>query len=74
MEVFSMVAVIVVAALGAGLARDYMKMRAKTEAEDLSEDQLSELEEMRERIQVLEKIVTDEKYQLRRELDSLEEK
>jgi len=46
----------------------------RARAEDLETDLVnleSETEELRTRIEVLEKIVTDEKYQLRKDFDNL---
>jgi len=72
MSVFTMVAVIVVASLVAGLARQWIKAR-KVLPVDLSpmEDRIAKLESLEERIKVLEAIITDGGYDLKKEIDSL---
>ncbi|MEM6709501.1 MAG: hypothetical protein AAF648_12000 [Pseudomonadota bacterium] len=71
MDVFTMVVIVVTVGCLTGVISDYLKTR-RTEAKNrqsVSDPQLAALEE---RIRVLEKIVTDERYSLRRELDSLD--
>ena len=72
MDVFTMVVIIVAISCGAGAYNNYLKTRKLEAKKAPSDDVLAELDEMRERVQVLEKIVTDEKYQLHRELNDLE--
>ena len=72
MEVFTMVAVIVVAACAAGVAKDYFKSKEARGDEVLNEGVAAELDELRDRIEVLEKIVTDNRYQLEKEINDLE--
>lgn len=73
MEVFTMVVLIVFVACGAGVANNYIKMQSKRDKAGKADDTtLAELADLRARIEVLEKIVTDEKYQLKRDLRSLE--
>jgi 16S rRNA A1518/A1519 N6-dimethyltransferase RsmA/KsgA/DIM1 with predicted DNA glycosylase/AP lyase activity len=73
MDVFTFVIIIVVIGCGTGVITEYLKTKRKTaEAGDADESVYEELDRLRERIEVLEKIVTDEKYHLQRELDALE--
>ena len=72
MDVFTMVVIIVAISCGAGAYNNYLKTRKLEAKKAPSDDVLAELDELRERVQVLEKIVTDEKYQLHRELNDLE--
>ncbi len=72
MTVFTMVTVIVVASLVAGLSREWIKAR-KVKPVDLSpmENRIGKLESLEERIKVLEAIVTDGGYDLKKEIDGL---
>ena len=73
MDVFTMVAVIVVVVI---LGRTFNTYLENQRANDELADQAgieAELDELRERVETLEKIVTDPKFQLHRELDALEE-
>lgn len=73
MDVFTFVIIIVVIGCGTGVITEYLKTRRKTaEAGGADDDVYEELDRLRERVEVLEKIVTDEKYHLQRELDALE--
>ena len=72
MDVFTMVVVIVVVTTVAGVFNNYLKNKDKAES-NLADTALSEeLDELRQRIEVLESIVTDQKYQLHRDLTELE--
>lgn len=71
MDVFTMVVLIVIVCVGADTANKYIKAQ-KAKAQDLPSDIEAELDELRERVEVLEKIVTDEKYQLSRDINALE--
>ncbi len=72
MDVFTMVVIIVAISCGAGMYNNYLKTRKQEANNAPSEDVLAELDALRQRVEVLEKIVTDEKFQLHRELNSLE--
>ncbi len=72
MDVYTMVTVIVVVSCGAGAFNNYMKMQKKRSHSEDSEAVIDELEALRDRIEVLEKIITEDKYQLNRELEELE--
>ena len=59
----------------AGVVREYLKMHAKKEensgdAADAAE-YVTQIETLEERIRVLERIVTDNKFDLRQEIDKL---
>ena len=71
MDVFTMVVIIVVVTTIAGVYEKQQKNKYKA-ANANQDDLLAEIDELRERVEVLEKIVTDEKYQLHREIDALE--
>lgn len=70
--VFGMVVIIVVASLVAGLVREWIKTKEKPEV-DLSgvEGRIEKLEDLEERIRVLEAIVTDKGYDLKKKIDDL---
>ena len=71
MSVFTMVVWIVVAGCLSGIVHDYLKTRRLEARSNNTMDQ-QELDALKERVKVLEKIVTDERYDLRRELNQLE--
>ena len=70
--VFGMIVIIVVASLLAGLVREWIKT-AKNPEVDLSgiEGRLEKVESLEERIRILEAIVTDKGYDLKKEIDRL---
>lgn len=73
MGVFEMVAVIVVIGCLTGVINNWLKIRhqnASVQNEDLDEA-FERIENLEERIRVLEKVVTDDRYELKRELDAL---
>ena len=72
MDVFTMVVIIVAIACGAGAYNNYLKTRRQESKSAPSEELRAELDALRERVETLEKIVTDDKYQLHRELSELE--
>ncbi len=72
MDVFTMVVIIVVVSCTAGVFNNFIQAKKKQQAADVDESLTTELDELRERVEVLEKIVTDEKYHLVRELNELE--
>ena len=72
MDVFTMVVIIVTVSCLAGVANNYMKSKARQAEQEVPSDLAAELDELRERIEVLEKIVTDDKFHLTKELDKLE--
>ena len=72
MDVFTFVIIVVLIGCGSGVINNYMKNQRNRSKVTIDEDAQQELVELRERIEILEKIVTDEKYQLQRDLDHLE--
>ena len=72
MDVFTMVVIIVAVSCVAGVANNYLKNQRHRDRNAADEGRIAELDELRERIEVLEKIVTDEKYTLNREINDLE--
>jgi cell division protein FtsB len=72
MDVFTMVVIIVAIACGAGAYNNYLKTRRQEAQSAPAEDVRAELDSLRARVETLEKIVTDEKYQLHRALNELE--
>ena len=69
-----MVFIIIVVAIGCatGIVSDYLKTRRK-EAERGAEygDATAQIEALEERVRVLERIVTEKKYDLKREINEL---
>jgi len=72
MDVFTFVIIIVVIGCGTGVLTEYFKNKREASEFEGDDDVYQELERLRERIEVLERIVTDEKYHLKKELDHLE--
>ncbi|MEE8079261.1 MAG: hypothetical protein V3T18_09710 [Pseudomonadales bacterium] len=72
MDVFTFVIIVVLIGCGSGVINNYMKNQRNRNKVTIDEDAQQELVELRGRIEILEKIVTDEKYQLQRDLDHLE--
>ena len=72
MDAFTFVIIVVIIGCGTGVLTEYFK--TKREAAEFSgdEDLLAELDSLRQRVEVLEAIVTDEKYNLKQEIDQLE--
>lgn len=72
MEVFIFIVAIVAISCGAGVINNYIKLQQqRTESGGVDADLEAELDDLRGRIEVLEKIVTDEKYQLHRQISEL---
>ncbi len=72
MDVFTFVIIIVVIGCGTGVLTEYFKHKRKTAEVQGDDSVYEELDRLRERVEVLEAIVTDEKYSLKKELDRLE--
>ena len=72
MDVFTFIILVVLIGCGSGVVNNYMRNQRNRTKVTIDEDAQQELAELRERIEILEKIVTDEKYQLQRDLDHLE--
>ena len=76
MNPFEMVVAIVIIACGAGVLNNWINAKGKRKErkpDDVpAEVHQAELDRLEKRIQVLEKIVTDRHYDLKRELHELE--
>ncbi len=72
MEVFTMVVLIVLISCGAGVLNNYLKNRRLALSRLPDQDLAAELETLRQRIAVLEEIVTEPGYHLNQELKQLE--
>ncbi|TDJ27708.1 MAG: hypothetical protein E2O59_07580 [Gammaproteobacteria bacterium] len=73
MELWTMIVLIVLIGCGTGVLNEHFKTRRKElEHSSPSDDVYDEVEMLRERIEVLEKIVTDERYHLEKEISQLE--
>ena len=72
MEVFTMVVLIVAISCAAGVLNNYLKNQRIEREKGPGNGVVEQLEELRQRVAVLEEIVTDERYQLRKEFDQLE--
>ncbi len=71
-NVFTFVFLMVTAVLCFNLAETYLKhRRKKTDNDGELEETLEEIKKLEERIQVLERIVTENRYDLKQEIDSL---
>ncbi len=72
MGITEMVVVIVIVSCLAGVANRYLKIKhAQSVQYSPGEETSDRLSELENRIQVLEKIITDNKYNLEQEIDQL---
>lgn len=71
MDVFTMVVIIVFIACATSVAEKYFKNRAQQRSVQGNDDVQQALDDLRGRVEVLEQIVTDENYNLAKEIDSL---
>ena len=73
MSMWTAIVLIVLISVGGGVASNFAKARAR-QAQRLDGDRAfdGELEALKRRVEVLEKIITDPKYDLTRELERLE--
>lgn len=66
------VLLLVAIVMTAGVMREHIKQsRKKPEINDELEDTLAKIERLEERIQVLERIITENRFDLKSEIDSL---
>lgn len=72
MDVFTMVVVIVLASLAAGVANNLLKNKRLESRGQMNGAAREELDALRARVEVLEQIVTDSRYQLNTEIERLE--
>ena len=74
MNPFEMTVIIVALAILGGVIKHYLDSRGDMEASSKEQQRLlSRIDEMEERIRVLERIVTDEDYELKRQFRNLDE-
>lgn len=73
MQVFEMVAIIVVAVTIGGVVKAYIENRNKTPETSETDGRLAKLDELEQRVQTLEKIVTDKKYELHQKFRDLQD-
>ncbi len=69
-NMFFVVCIVAIACATAVLS-DYFKAKAARGRDDTSNETLEQLAAMEERIRVLERIVTEKKFDLKREIDGL---
>ena len=75
MDPFQMVVIIVLISVGAGVLKNYFKMKQNQQADAASEKDVvrmqADIDRLKERVHVLEKIVTDNDRQLADEIRKL---
>lgn len=71
MDVFSMVVAIVAISCVAGMVNNYLKTQRVAYKAAPGEEFASELESLKQRVAVLEEIVTDDRYRLEKEFNRL---
>lgn len=71
MDVFSMVVAIVAISCLAGMVNNYLKTRRLSYKVAPGEEIAAELESLKQRVAVLEEIVTDDRYRLNKEFNRL---
>ncbi|MBU2607499.1 MAG: hypothetical protein KKC43_16615 [Alphaproteobacteria bacterium] len=75
MDPFQMVVIIVLISVGAGVLKNYFKMKQNQQADAASEKDVvrmqADIDRLKERVHVLEKIVTDNDRQLAEEIRKL---
>ena len=64
---------VIALSLGYALVKNWMSRQpqAATDANEEADEMLSRIDQLEERIRVLERIITDGKYDLKEEIDSL---
>ena len=75
MSVFEMVFAIVLVSVVAGVVNNWLKSRNSVDRRELDGElatRLAQIEKLEKRMQVLERIVTDRQYDLKKELHDLE--
>lgn len=72
MDVFVFVIIVVFIGCASGVVNNILRNQRELREQAPDENTSAELGDLRARVEVLEKIVTDEKYNLTRELNALE--
>lgn len=68
---FIIALVAIIGGLGYSAYAEYVKLQLKQQISKTDEDTKAVINELKQRIEVLEKIVTDEKYSLKDEINKL---
>ena len=72
MNVFTFVFLVVTVVVVSELIKTYIKSRDKTKSEnDEVDEALLKIDRLEERIQVLERIITEDRYDLKKRIDNL---
>ena len=72
MDLWTMIVLVVAIGCGTGVAESYFKTQRNKRSQRSSDEAIDKtVAELRQRVEVLEKIITDKKYQLQKELDQL---
>ena len=72
MNVFAFVVTIVAIGCATAVITEYLKSRARRDQSDTNlEETIAQLNALEERIRVIERIVTENKFDLKREIDRL---
>ena len=71
MQVFEMVVAIVVVSCIAGVTNNFIKMRKSGQNSHLDPETLDRIHLLEERVQVLERVITDDREHLKRQIDGL---
>ncbi|HKI74843.1 MAG TPA: hypothetical protein VJ998_09375 [Pseudomonadales bacterium] len=76
MNVFEMVVIIVIVSVVAGTIRSYFRSRHRMVSQgghESLDEALDKIDDLEERVRVLERVVTDDKYDLKRQIDDLKD-
>jgi len=75
MNLFEMVVFIVVIGVIGGVFREYFKSRHRTASisNDSLDEALDRIDDIEERVRVLERVVTDDRFDLKRQIDDLQD-
>ena len=75
MNVFEMVIVIVIIGCATGIIKEILKRRERSysTSQEHLDDALDRIDDLEERVRVLERVVTDDRYELNRQIDDLKD-
>lgn len=75
MNPFEMVVIIVVVSIAGGIINNYIKSKRIDGGvhKDALDDALDRVDDLEERVKVLERVVTDDRYELKRQIDNLKD-
>ena len=76
MNVFEMVIIIVIVGCATGVINNMIKRRNSRRPDDLEDilDRMDGLDDLEERVRVLEAVITDQNYDLKKQFEDLEKK